>query len=251
MLLVVLLVGVGCSADPGPPGPQEDGTPEKGPARVDPQVLEDVAAGAFMAPGPSVRRAMRVSNFTADFVTIACGGTPPPLDRTSDRIEQSRFPDLELIRRRGFVEPAVYPKGERRNCGGNSKGNLLDKVPSEQKWTGLSFAWEDVVATVEQDERVVALKVPMARCLREGSGLEVSDEEPAPSFLGAVNTAYFGGPMTEKGLKRMAVLYADCGADYFGLTQKLLEAQRPAWIERNREVLVQFAKEIVAIGYVP
>jgi hypothetical protein len=42
-----------------------------------------------------------------------------------------------------------------------------------------------------------------------------------------------------------------CGTAYFARTQALLEAQRPAMIERHRELLERFARELVAIGYVP
>ncbi|WP_460830062.1 hypothetical protein [Nocardioides hungaricus] len=262
----------GCTSDTGGGPGSEQGEPSAGQSQssrvggdVDPQVLDDVAAAAFPAPGASVRRMMRVNNFVTDFIFAACGSTLRlSIDRTWERYDQDVFPDLDLIRAKGFTEknPRVdrkgnlpAPPGFRPGCDAKSKGNLFEKVPSRNDWVDLRAPWDDVVATVEQDPSVVALKGPFAQCLREGTkgtGIVVSSTDPAPTFLAQLDKAYAGGKVTTREReRRMPRLYARCGRAYFGRTQELLEAERPAMIERNRELLEQFAREIVAIGYVP
>lgn len=232
---------------------------------VDPQVLNDVVATAFPAPGPSMRRMMRVTNFTADFVSVACGSTERlPLDRTVERYSQGEFPDLELIRTRGLVEedPSLDqegnfspPRGLKPGCDATSKGNLFDKMPSFHDWRNLAVPWDDVVATVEQHPSVVALKAPFAQCLRdgtEGTGIVVSSEDPARTFLTQSDLAYVADKLSAHDREHLIPkLYARCGKAYFGRTQELLEAERPAMIERHRELLEQAARELVAMGYVP
>ena len=86
----------------------------------------------------------------------------------------------------------------------------------------------------------------------KGTGIVVSSEDPARTFLTQSDKAYAGGKLTDRDRERLIPrLYARCGKAYFGRTQELLEAERPAMIERHRELLEQFAREIVAIGYVP
>lgn len=261
-LLAGLLLLPGCtSGGEQDESPQVDGATHRG-AAVDPQVLDDVVATAFPAPGPSVRRLMRVINFTADFVMVACGSTQRlPLDRTWERYSQGEFPDLDLIRAKGFDEtnPAADregpPPGFRPGCDANSKGNLFDKMPSFHAWRNLAVPWDDVVATVEQDPSVVALKAPFAQCLRDGTkgtGIVVSSEDPARTFLTQLDQAYAGDKVTSRDRERLIPrLYARCGQEYFGRTQELLEGERPAMIERHRELLEKAARELVAIGYVP
>ncbi len=273
LLLLGLLAGLvlvsGCTSNTNAAGernesPKVDGAATGGGA-VDPQVLDDVVAAAFPAPGPSVRRMMRVDNFMADFVKITCGSTIRlSIDRTDERYSQAEFPDLDLIRTKGLVErhPRADrngnippPPGLRPNCDAASKGNLFDRMPSRQAWLNLRVMWDDVVATVEQDPSVVALKGPFAQCLRdgaEGTGIVVSSEDPARTFLTQSDLAYYLDEVTARERQhRIPRLYARCGKAYFGRTQQLLEAERPAMVERHRELLEQAARELVAIGYVP
>lgn len=261
-MLTALLLLSGCtSGSKQGESPEVDGAATRGGA-VDPQVLDDVVATAFPAPGPSARRLMRVTNFTSDFVMIACGSTERlPLDRTWERYSQGEFPDLELIRAKGFDEknPAADreapPPGYRMGCDATEKGNLFDEMPSFHDWRDLAIPWDDVVATVEQDPSVVALKPPFARCLQDGTdgtGIVVSSEDPARTFLTQLDKAYAGDKVTSRARdRRIPRLYARCGRAYFGRTQELLEAERPAMIERHRELLEQAARELVAMGYVP
>lgn len=261
-VLTLLLLLPGCtSSGEEAESPRVDGPTTRGGA-VDPQVLDDVVATAFPAPGPSSRRLMRVTNFTSDFVMVACGSTERlPLDRTWERYSQSEFPDLDLIRAKGFDEtdPAADregpPPGFRVGCDAASKGNLFDSMPSFHAWRNLAVPWDDVVATVEQEPSVVAFKAPFARCLEEGTegtGIAVSNEDPARTFLTQLDQAYAGNKVTARDREhRLPSLYARCGRDYFGRTQELLEAERPTMIERHRELLEQAARELVAMGYVP
>lgn len=273
-LLTGLLLLSGCTSDAnggqsepsrGEPTKADGGATASGGAGVDPQVLDDVVAAAFPVPGPSVRRWMRVGNFTADFVKIACGSTERlSIDRTTERYSQGEFPDLELIRTKGLVEkdPRVDREGNplpvpglEPGCDASSKGNLFERMPSQQAWLNLQEPWNDVVATVEQDPSVVALKAPFAQCLRDGTqgtGIVVSSEDPGRTFLTQTDLAYAHGTITTRERQgRIPKLYARCGAAYFGRTQVLLEAERPAMIERHRELLEQAARELVAMGYVP
>ena len=269
-LLAGLVLVSGCSSDAstssGKPGESKIAGASTGPAEaVDPQVLDDVAATVFPAPGPSVRRMMRVSTFMTDFIETTCGSTERrSIDRTVERAEQQVFPDLELIRTKGLVEidPRADregnippPPGFRQGCDARSKGNLFERVPSRLPAMNLREPWRDVVATVEQDPSVVALKAPFAQCLRngtKGTGMVISSEDPAPTFLTQSDLAWVRGKLTKRENERLIPrLYVKCGTAYFARTQALLEAQRPAMIERNRELLERFARELVAIGYVP
>ncbi|RNL60707.1 hypothetical protein EFK50_20595 [Nocardioides marmoriginsengisoli] len=261
-LLAGLLILSGCSASG-----DRDESPQAGPTTnrggaVDPQVLADAVAAAFPVPGPSMRRMMRVNNFTVDFVSVACGSTEHrSIDRTMERYSQDEFPDLDLIRTKGFVEkdPAADregpPPGFRRGCDARSKGNLFETMPSHRAWLGLVEPWEDVLATVEQEPSVVALKEPFAQCLRDGTkgtGVVISSDDPARTFVTQTDKAYVVGTITAREREhRIPKLYARCGSAYFGRTQELLEAKRPAMIERHRELLEQAARELVAMGYVP
>lgn len=90
----------------------------------------------------------------------------------------------------------------------------------------------------------------MAQCLREATGLEISDEDPADSLLSAADGA--GGGATDQDLQReRAAAYADCGAGYFGTFEQLLRQERPAFVEEHRELLERFARQITRLGYRP
>ncbi len=97
----------------------------------------------------------------------------------------------------------------------------------------LAFPWqEDQELTTRSDPRVQPLRVAMAQCLREGSGLAVSDEDPSTSFLKGVDRAYILAPEPERvsaeTVMEWSVLYADCGEPYYAKVKELLEEVRPA-----------------------
>ncbi len=255
--VVTVLVVSGCTS--AEDGETSSAGASPGEAAVDPQVLQDVAAWALRAPGPSVRRAQRVDNFMKAWSIRQCGGVPLiALDSTAHRVEQQGFPDLEVIREKTLTEPEpiAEPGTGRRGCDGASKGNILDKMPTSDAAGNLGMPWDDVVATAEQDERLIALKAPMAQCLREGwpsVAKSITDADPALTYLKAIDFEIIksGERLKKRTAREQAVLYVECGTDYFGRLQELLEAERPAMIERNREVLERFASELVAVGYVP
>lgn len=117
-----------------------------------------------------------------------------------------------------------------------------------------AIAWqEDTMLTVANTEAVLAAGKPMAQCLREGSGLHVTDDNPSDSFLGAVDVAYFsvGSTVTKETMWEWSRLYADCAAPYFEAVKRELLKLRPGLVERHREALEAFAAKLVDLGYVP
>lgn len=204
-----------------------------------------------MAPGEGVRRGMRVREFIRQKGIQECGGKPGPVDSTANRYGQDSYPDLELIRERGFSEPeAARQEDEQLERLGSSCKNLYPDIPGFDQWWGpLQGAWEETVRAALQDSSLNPLKPPMAKCLTEKSGLAADPADPAVSFLRSVNLAMSApGKAPEK---VFAAAYADCGKPYFDRVRELLLERRPAMVERNREVIETFAKGLVAAGYVP
>lgn len=211
---------------------------------ADPQVLQDVVEAVFMAPGVGQRRAMRVLMFIRARKIELCGGKGLPLDSTANRFEQHVFPDLQLIRERGFSEPSQESDEDiPESC------DDAPDAPSFNEWINLTSPWRDIVDAVVLDKGLEELREPFWSCLSRRSGLEVEKDVPA-AFLRAVNLAGSDWA-TDEDQKRFAVAYADCGGEYFGKLRELLLAKRPAMVERHRELLERFAAEIVARGYVP
>ena len=217
---------------------------------VDPQVLQDVISATFMVPGADVRRAMRVLQFGREQAIEKCGGEAGPIDGTANRYDQSRFPDLALIRSRGFSEPEATAAEDRRleAIGGDCR-DLAPPFPAYRRWFVLQSPWADVVTAAEQDERLTRLKAPMATCLDDATGLDVAADDPVNSFLRAVNTELAHGSAGRE--KSLARAYADCAAPYFDELRTLLLARRPALVERHRELITTYAREISGAGYVP
>lgn len=215
-------------------------------AAVDPLVLSDVIDGTFSVPGPGQRRSIRVNTFIRSWMAQQCGGRGAPIDSTAERFSQDTTPDLELIRERGFTEDYVNMfAGADRGCDAASPGNLVEQAPTFQAWLELRSPWAEVERTAIADDRVAALKEPMARCLEQRSGLTISARNPATSYLSAVDGARSGD------MRRLATIYADCGGDYFAMIQELMLEQRPELVEKHRDVLEKFAGEVVALGYAP
>jgi hypothetical protein len=218
-------------------------------AGVDAQVLQDVVDATFNVPGPEMLRAMRVQEFDRNRGIVECGGTSASIDGTSNRIDQGRFPFLELIRERGFTEQKAAEADDRRLESLEHDCDLDPDLPSFRAWYVLDQPWRDVVDGVEHGRAVESLKAPMAQCLRERTGVEVDPGDPT-TFLRAVNLA-MATDATPSQLKRYAVAYSDCGQPYFDKVRTLLLKKRAAFVERNRELSEKFAHELVAAGYVP
>jgi len=275
--LVCALVVAGCTSEAVTESPPRGGGGGRsGPDRVDPQVVQDVIESFLPIPGAeSVARSTRVSNFTNNLqVREECGGNKVPLDLVDDT-NGPLYPDLELIREWGL--PPIYSPAERYGLdmedheigADGTDGACVERLDKEEgplglelglDWEGivgkLAYPWqEDQELTTRSDPRVQPLRVAMAACLREGSGLAVSHEDPSTSFFKGVDRAYFLVPeperVTAETVMEWSVLYADCGEPYFAKVKELLEEVRPAWVERNREVIEDFAARLVELGYVP
>jgi len=238
--------------------------------------VQDVIETFLPIPGAeSVARSNRVSNFTNNLqVRDECGGNRVPLDLV-DGTNSALYPDLDLIKEWGL--PPIYSPAERygldmedHEVGADSTDTAcverLDKAEGplsvrvgldfEGVVGKLAFPWqEDQELATRTDPRVQPLRVAMAECLREGSGLDVSDEDPSTSFLKGVDRAYILAPEPERvsaeTVKEWSVLYADCGEPYYAKVKELLLEVRPAWVERHREVIEDFAARLVELGYVP
>lgn len=242
---LLFLPGCGLATDSG----DQDEVSAIQSSRTDPQVLGDVVDSVFLVPGNEQLRTIRVSNFTRALMFKGCGGEGPPLDSTADRFMQQLFPDLDLIRERGLVEsqPTVDADPPAANCDAGSSG-LDRKLPSREAAFNLIQPWLDLVETALQDPTLTSLKEPMWECMTEKSGLEVGQDVPA-DFLKAVNLALSASGPTD--LTVLSEIYADCSGAYFDRLRGMLLDQRPAMVERNRELLERYATELVAAGYVP
>lgn len=281
--IILLLLVAGCARTANPSVQQH--TPDAG--KVDPQVFGDVVEWAMPLPGTeSQSRARRITNFTNSLRALECGATPAPLDYVDDT-SGNQFPDLGLIRERGL--PPIYDAvkyyklkqayGEdlspecvaaERLC------SVLDPTPEElaecraeqerlhsrsmsllrtmTNAVKVAATWQDdTILTASARETVLDLARPMAQCLREGSGLHVTDDRPSDSFLGSVDVAYFekGSKVTTETIWQWSRLYADCSQPYFDAIEHELTTVRPALVERHREVLEEFAAKLVELGYVP
>lgn len=224
-----------------------NGTVGAAPSRADPQIVQDVIDATYMVPGDAVRRAMRVNNFLRGVGLAECGGEAVPLESTYDRYSQDLYPDLSLIRARGFVEKAPdYDEDPPGDCSELAP----DGIPSWSEWFGLIGEWTDIsYAVKDQDADVAAERPAMASCLQRRTGLSFDAHDPT-TFLRAVNEAD-AHTTSDKDRAEWAVTYAGCGADYFDAMESALMTRRPALIERNRELLERFAADLSAAGYVP
>lgn len=220
---------------------------------VDPQVMQDVVESVFPAPGDGVLRAIRLTQFARQNGIQKCGGEPGPLDSAANRPNQALFPNLNLIRERGFAEHEYIQDEDRRLEGTRPNCNLLPDVPRAEDWHNAQAAWErDVVSAAEADKALAPLKAPMAQCLSDRVGKQIDPEMPAWSFLKLADVEMLStDDWNSRGEQVWANAYADCGKDYFARFGEVLMKQRPALIERNRELLAEFAAGLVKAGYVP
>lgn len=182
-----------------------------------------------------------------------CDGEPGPIDSTANRWEQDLAPDLELIRARGFAENRESLDEDRRiqqiqkDC-----PDLAPDIPKVAEWSELQGVWVRDAQVVTTDDSLTEVKAAMARCLNQRVGKEVDPAAPAFSFLRIANeTMLDTDDWATGGEARYAAAYADCGKEYFAQLAEILLKQRPQQIERNREVLTEFATGIVKAGYVP
>jgi hypothetical protein len=286
-LVLALSVSLaGCSGSGGSPNRSTDV------GRVDAQVLQDVVEWAFPLPGAASQdRAHRIRNFTNNLASKECGREPVPLDYV-DGTSGYEYPDLELIRTRGLApiyHAAKYyhlkraPKSElsRRCADANRRCRALSgptpdsdamrecyaemdrlhPVTSSRSYRDAmddaakaAITWQDDTGmTVRNTEAVLAAAKPMAQCLRDGTGLHITDDNPAISFAGSADVAYFsrGSTVTKQTMWEWSRLYAKCAAPYFEVVTDELLKRRPALIERYREALETYAAKLVKLGYVP
>jgi hypothetical protein len=212
-------------------------------------ILSDVVDAAFPTPGDPQLRNIRVQTFLHGWGLERCGGRAAPLDSTADRFEQDVLPNLELIRVRGFTEPSQESfRGVDDDC--QIGDELQAAAPAWAEWRELTGPWLAVVDEALGDERLVALKAPMADCLRAATGLEIDDRDPVDSLLGAVDHAGARGAKDQEQQQR-AVAFADCGETYFGTLESLLLAQRPTLVAQHRQLLEDFAHQLADLGYTP
>lgn len=253
-----MLAAVGCSND-------KTDVPAPAP-RADPQVVEDVIANFLPLPdAQSQARAQRVINFANWAQQASCGAKPLPPDFVTDS-SGIGFPNLKLIREGGlgaiFGQSAKYATldvddyAPDKDCLEQmvEEGAAPAVLNYEEIVEKIALPWQDDYSLkAMNDPSVAPLRLKMAKCLREGSGLEVSDEDPDTSFKRGADVAFFRleNPISKAQLMEWSIMYADCAEPYFRQLQTVLEAERPALIERNREVIDQFAARLVELGYVP
>jgi hypothetical protein len=215
------------------------------PQSVDPQVFSDVVEAVLKVPGETQRRGMRVETFIVDLTFQACGQDGPPLDSTGVRFSQDKIPILSLIAEKGFVEDGFVDKPAKCDNGGP-----VIPLPHFQDALNLRVTWTDVLDAALQDERLTSLRPALGSCLTRESSLQLSADVPN-DFLRAVDEEDVeNGPDVDVRAQR-GKQYAKCAGGYFDTLTRLLLKQRPEMIERNRELLTEFASDLVAAGYVP
>jgi hypothetical protein len=246
----MLCLVAGCTTAPAP---------TSAPA-VDPQVLQDVIEASFMVPGDGVRRAMRVREFNRQAGIRKCGGQPTrSLDTTANRWDQSLFPDLELIREKGF---GGDQKEEASDAGLDDKAlesisqeckNLFPPIPDFETWFALQGVWYDTVLSQLQAPAMVPLKKPMATWLTDRTGLKVAQDDPARFYLAVLTKRWLALSKEDWEAQRSTYVdaFIDCGQEYYDTLTKLLLPERDKMVEQNREVLTSFAIHLVEAGYVP
>ncbi len=218
-------------------------------AEVDPQILSDVAAGAFPLPGPTQRRTIRVTLASIGLPNVACGGENfANFSDTSFRFDQAHYADLELIGQKGLTEPEFkQPPRADEQC-------RAAKTPSFRHWYMLGAAWRDATLTAANSAPVVATHARTTACLQHETGLDVDAGDPTLSFLNAVDYALSGMKSLRKSRlleRRFSLAYAECTRSYFAALGAQLRPVKARLVERNRELLQQYASELAALGYVP
>lgn len=214
-------------------------------SHVSERVLADVVAATYPIPGSEIRRGMRIKAFMRGLAIKQCGGTPDPVDSTADRYAQDLFPDLDLIRNRGFSESTDAAESVDPDC-----ALLPRQVRAYVAWMDQGAKWQDLAAGIQRTSRALAVQKPrMAACLRSRTGLHVTEKDPT-NFLYSVNKADQDGASRAKYMAWSAA-YAACGRAYFAELGSQLAQRRPDLVRQNRELLTTLAAEVVDAGYTP
>jgi hypothetical protein len=218
-------------------------------SRVDPQIVSDVAAGAFPLPGETELRTIRVTLASIGLSNAACGGESiANLDDTSVRFDQARYADLKLIAAKGLTEPEL-PQPARA-----SEACRAQKLPSFSQWANLGAAWQDATLTAAGAPEVVATHPRTASCLERASGLRVEPGDPTGSYLNAVDYALSGQSSASASSRlqhKFSAAFVRCTSSYFAAIAGQLKPMKRLLVERNRELLERYAAELAALGYVP
>ena len=213
---------------------------------VDPQILADVVSYAFPTGGPSILRQMRVEQAVFSIQADDCGGKyrfDP--DYTGSRTDQVRLPYLDLIAEKGFSEPEPDfgdRYDSREACASRSLPSLLSVLR-------LGTEWDQVVTEVWNRPAIQATLTPAGQCLESKTGrhLGTTGAEKVEGFFGLLTRI----DLTAEGMKLHAGYYATCMADYSAAMQVALRVEAGKSFAANRDVLVKFAQELEAAGYVP
>ncbi|MBM9459728.1 hypothetical protein JK386_07415 [Nocardioides sp. zg-536] len=202
-------------------------------------------------PGPEMRRAIRLQQFLRDKAIQECGGQPGSIDATYNREDQSRFPDLDLIRERGLMEQrAVEQEDQRLEVLDADCPDLVPDIALYDPWVQVQDSWYDVVVSAEQSDPVQAEKPQLADCLASKAKVRIAVADPINEYLQAVNEEVARG-VSQARERKLSTAYAACARSYFAALRAELLKSRPDAIDRNREALSGFAAEVVAAGYVP
>jgi hypothetical protein len=254
LVLAVAIVTAGCGGGTShsPSAKTNTSDPASAPSAsvgaVDPQILSDVAAGAFPLPGPTELRTMRITLASIGYPNAACGGENfSNLNDTSLRLDQARYADLQLIAKKGLSQPEPpLPPRMSASC-------LAKQTPAFSAWHALAGAWQDATLTAANSAPVVATHAKTASCLRKATGLAVSVGDPTAAYLNKVDYALSGVGGTQWTVleRKFSLAYARCAQSYFAAMARQLRPVKRRLIERNRELLERYASELAALGYVP
>lgn len=193
---------------------------------------------------------MRVNAFSLGLAIEKCGGTPPPIEMTSDRFAQDLFPDLDLIAQKGFNDE-VDERDKALATVGPDCQDLLPGLAAYEDWRDLFHDWTVLAETTQAESTALAAtKAHAAACLRDRSGLTVDDADPT-TYLRSVNIEMSADGTTRADSLRYASIYAECTRGYFNTMGSELAKRRSQLVERNRELLERFARELAGAGYVP
>ena len=213
---------------------------------VDRQIMADVVDFAFPVGGPSMLRQMRVEQAIFSIQADDCGGKyrfDP--DYTGARLDQLRYPYLDLIEQKGFSEPEPA-FGDRYDSRAACASKSLPSWPSVLR---LSPEWDQVTTKVWNRPAIQTALTAAGKCLESKTGRQLGATGAAKveGFFGLLERI----DLTAQGLKNYAGYYVTCMADYSAAMQVALQAEASAAFAKHKDVLVAFAQELEDAGYVP
>lgn len=254
---------------------------------VDPAVLEAVTAAAFPVGGPSMRSGMRASAGLNNAIAEHCGGLIVDVNATDQRIDQSTYPDLDLIAERGFVEPidsksAGWPvegtsnlvpdlrtaeedfnAALRASDPSGANGEMVDAaaldanelyeacatevVPASSEFYDLVSVWGDRTDEVLARQELRAMWPGVAACMTAATGSQVSESNPAEAFFGLID----GKELDEARQHDLTQIWVECTTDYFGTLQSLLEVEQAELAHTYGPTLQSVAASLQQAGYTP